>query len=196
MFAKDSNGMSLGFPGVTQASPTLDGQMIFGIGTQANNQVGNSAVFTVDLSGNFTTNLASTSQSLSSSRVSSGMRALFFPDGELPACADANSFFCPTGPTSMAAVQIGSNNMQSTINFSVDNADALFAANPGYAAFATLAGPNGSGGCSAGTGACRFEWGLPFFYGRTVFTSINGRPVPPQTPLGPWFAYSTGFTKQ
>jgi hypothetical protein len=196
MFAKDSNGMVLGFPGLSQASSTLDGQMIFGIGTQPNNQLGNAAVFTVDFSGNFTTNLASTSQSLTSSQVNSGLSALFFPDGDFPGCAVASSFFCPPASTSVAAVQIGGNNMQSTINFRVDNADALFSTNPGYAAFATLAGPNGTGACSGGTGACRFEWGLPFFYGRTVFTSINGRPVPAQAPLGPWFAYTTGFTKQ
>lgn len=196
MFAKDSNGVVLGFPGLSQASPTLDGQMIFGIGTQANNQLGNAAVFTVDPSGNFTTNLASTSQSLTSSQVNSGLSALFFPDGDFSGCAVASSFFCPTASTNIAAVQIGGNNMQSTINFRVDNADMLFSTNPGYAAFATLAGPNGTGACSDGTGACRFEWGLPFFYGRTVYTSISGRPVPPGAPLGPWFAYTTGFTKQ
>jgi hypothetical protein len=196
MFAKDSNGVILGFPGLSQTSPALDGQMIFGIGTEPNNQLGNAAVFTVDLSGNFTTNLASTSQSLTSSQVNSGLSALFFPDGDLPACADASSFFCPPGSTSIAAVQIGGNNMQSTINFGVDNADALFSTNPGYSVFSTLAGPNGTGACSDGTGACRFEWGLPFFYGRTVYTSISGRPAPAGAPLGPWFAYTTGFTKQ
>jgi hypothetical protein len=196
MFAKDNNGMVLGFPGLSQTSPTLDGQMVFGIGTQPNNPLGNAAVFTVDAAGNFTTNLASTSQSLTSSQVNSGVSALFFPDGDFPGCAVANSFFCPPASTSIAAVQIGGNNMQSTINFQVDNADTLFSTNPGYAAFATLAGPNGTGSCSQGTGACRFEWGLPFFYGRTVFTSISSRSVPAGAPLGPWFAYTTGFTKQ
>jgi hypothetical protein len=196
VFAKDSNGMMLGFPGLLQVAPTLQGQMIFGVGTQANNQLGSAAIFTVDLSGNFTTNLASTSQSLTSSQVNSGLGALFFPDNALPACAIENSFFCPVASTNIAAVQIGGNNMQGTVNFGVDNADVLFSANPGDAAFATLAGPNGNGSCSENSGACRFEWGLPFFYGRTVFTSINGRPVPAGAPLGPWFAYTTGFTKQ
>jgi hypothetical protein len=30
-----------------------------------------------------------------------------------------------------------------------------------------------------------FDWGLPFFYGRAVYTAIEGR----GTPAGPYFAF-------
>ena len=53
----------------------------------------------------------------------------------------------------------------------------MTAANPSDAAFSNLAGPNTGG----------FDWGLPFFYGRNVFTAIDGTTVG-NTP-GPFFAY-------
>jgi hypothetical protein len=38
-----------------------------------------------------------------------------------------------------------------------------------------------------GFGTSYFDFGLPFFYGRTVFTAING--MPPGSATGPYFAY-------
>ncbi len=60
---------------------------------------------------------------------------------------------------------------------SVANADALFSTSS--VAFANLAG-------SVTQGTSTFVWGLPFFYGRTVFTSIWGQAL---SPNGPWNAF-------
>jgi hypothetical protein len=38
-----------------------------------------------------------------------------------------------------------------------------------------------------GLGTSYFDFGLPFFYGRTVFTAIEGLPAGSAT--GPYFAY-------
>ncbi len=206
-FATDNNGVELQLPALTDASSPLNGSLIFGIETRTNNVLGNATIFTVDLNDHFTTNLASTGQSLTSSFIDSGSSGFFFPDSSLVTCPDPQlSFFCPTSLTPVTAVNLGVNAAQSTINFSVDNAANLFTDNPAESAFSTLAGPNGSGACSGGTGACSFDWGLPFFYGRSVFTSIRDRPVPlfvqPDpgitvfAPATPWWAYTTGFTKQ
>ncbi|HST09285.1 MAG TPA: DUF3443 family protein, partial [Terriglobales bacterium] len=195
-FLKDNNGLVLQFPGLDGASTKLDGTMTFGIGTQVNNQLGSATVFTIDSNHNFTTNLSSTAQSLTASGVNSGSSALFFPDDNLPQCGTAKRYFCPASSTSLASLQIGVNGAAGTINFVVENAEDLFNNNPGAAAFSALAGPNGTGDCAGGTGACRFEWGLPFFYGRTVFTAISGQTVPEGAPPSPWFAYTTGFAKK
>jgi len=73
------------------------------------------------------------------------------------------------------------------VNFSIDNADNLLATPD--TAFATLGGPNGQANtCSNGAGACSFDWGLPFFYGRTVFTAIDGQTVS-SVGTGPFWAY-------
>ena len=55
----------------------------------------------------------------------------------------------------------------------VANADSLFASSPNFFAFGNLAGPNSD--------ATRFDWGLPFFFGRNVFSAIEGQ----NTPAGP-----------
>lgn len=194
LFSKDNNGVVLGFPALTGSSTTLDGLMTFGIGTQINNQLGNATVFTLSSNGTFTSNLAPTGQSLTSSVINSRFDAFYFPDDSIPVCSGGNSFFCPPGAMPVTSLQVGANGAQATINFSVANADTLFSSNPGAAAFSNLAGSNGSGSCLGDVGACQFEWGLPFFYGRTVFTAISGQAVPKGAPTAPWFAYSTGFS--
>ena len=65
----------------------------------------------------------------------------------------------------------GANGKSASVNFGVGNADQLFASS-NDSAFSTLAGPN------PGT----FDWGLPFFFGRNVYTAILGK----NTPGGAW----------
>ena len=196
LFGVDNNGLALQLPTPAGVAATLTGSMVFGIGTQLNNVLGKATIFTVDSNDNLTTNLASTGQSLTASFLDSGSSGLFFPDGGLPVClSPESSFFCPPSTIPLTATIVGSNKAQSAINFSVGNADDLFKGNPGDAAFSNLAGPNGSGGCSDGSGACSFDWGLPFFYGRTVFAAINGQQAPIATPAAPWWAYTINFSE-
>jgi hypothetical protein len=70
-------------------------------------------------------------------------------------------------------------NGSANVNFAVANADQIFNANPSFNAFNDLAVPSGDG--------TTFAWGLPFFYGRTVFTAIEGRNTP--AGMGPYFAF-------
>ncbi len=63
------------------------------------------------------------------------------------------------------------------MDFSIASADALFSTSSD--AFANLGG-------SVNQGAGTFVWGLPFFYGRSVYTSIWGQAL---SPIGPWNAY-------
>ena len=83
----------------------------------------------------------------------------------------------------------GATQGQSTVNFTVDNADNLFSEFPDYAAFSNLAGPEEAlPTCSGESTKCAFIWGLPFFYGRTVYTAIDGQIVR-SAPPPPWWAY-------
>lgn len=166
----DNNGIVLDLPAVADSESSVMGSLIFGIGTRSNNQIGTAAIFDLDSNDHFTT--VFNGQTLTSSFLDSGANALYFPDS-LPACSD-NQFFCPSSLTSLSAQVLGATQGQSNISFSVDNADNLFAANPGNAAFGTLAGPKGTfQSCSDGNSSCEFDWGLPFFYGRTVFEHID-----------------------
>jgi len=175
-FPADNNGVILELPSVSGVARSVDGNMIFGIGTASNNGLGAAKVFTMDQNFNFTTQLSG--KSPTSAFIDSGSNGLFFLDATttgLPLCSDP-SWYCPANTTNLSAVQTGTNNVTNTVNFSVDNFDNVTSGNPGDAAFGNLAGPF--------SGA--FDWGLPFFYGRSVFTAIDGTNV--GTP-GPFWAY-------
>jgi len=184
----DSNGVNIQLQPVTSTAATVSGSLIFGINTQTNNALGTATVF--PLSGDsFTTNFSN--QALTDSFIDSGSNALFFPS-TITVCPDNSSFYCPAGLTAESASNVGAGGSPTSIvTFNVDNADNLFNDNPpGTAAFGTLAGPQGTANtCTAqGTGSCSFDWGLPFFYGRSVFTAIDGATVN-NVGTGPFWAY-------
>jgi hypothetical protein len=188
-FATDNNGVILEMQSVDVASATASGAMIFGIGTQSNNALGSAAIFPINSSGFFTTSF--NQQTMNESFIDSGSNGFFFPDSSIPQCAQnsiAPGFYCPTSTLNLSAQNTGQGGAQSTVNFSVDNAVTEFQSTGSDAAFSELAGPNGSDICS-GQGTCGFDWGLPFFYGRNVFTAISGQSVPSGAPAAPWWAY-------
>ena len=185
MFATDSNGVIVQLPALSGAAATETGSLIFGIGTQANNQVPSSAkIFALDPSIGDTFTTTYKGQVLTGSFIDSGSNGLFFPDATIPACVDIPDFFCPASILSLSALNTETTSVTgatSTVNFSIDNADNLFAGGGGAdAAYSTLGGPNTGG---------PFDFGLPFFYGRSVFTAIDGAAVPSNTPTAPWVAY-------
>lgn len=183
LFASDNNGVLLQFPSVSDSQASVTGNLIFGIGTQSNNAVPSSAtIFTLSTASTnfdeFTTNYpAQNGTPLPNSFIDSGSNGYFFPDSTIPACTDFTAWFCPPSTLSLNAQQVGANGANKTINFSIDNFDAVTKANGSNAVFANIGGPGTAGS---------FDWGLPFFYGRTVFTAIDGQAVPSSLPPTPW----------
>ena len=191
LFATDFNGSSINFPAITTtpaAAASLNGTLTFGIGTQSNNLIpGTATSFGLDSNDNFIT--LYNGQTLTASFIDSGSNGLFFPSS-ITVCADNSSFYCPAPPTlAQTAMNEGATGTPtSTVNFSVDNADTLLAITSDTA-FQTLAGPQGTANtCSNGNGSCSFDWGLPFFFGRTVFTAIDGQSVS-GVGTGPFWSY-------
>jgi hypothetical protein len=179
LFATDNNGVIIELPAVTAPVASVSGSLVFGIGTQSNNGLNGATVYTVDASGNFTTSYKN--QSYSQSFLDSGSNGLYFLTASvagIPACADASFFYCPSATQALSASNKGSNGASGQVNFSVANADSLFNNNPHAFVFAELAGPNSISG---------FDWGLPFFFGRNVFTAIEGKSTPGGN--GPYWAY-------
>jgi len=183
----DTNGVILQFPPASGNAASLSGLMIFGIGTEANNALGSATIFTLDSSDHFTTVVGE--QTLTSSFIDSGSNGFFFPD-TLPTCTVNAQYFCPSSLTGFSATNTGATQGEAVVGFSVDNADSLFATYPSDAVFGNLAGPEGKyNTCADGKGSCTFDWGLPFFYGRSVYTAIDGQTLPSGLPKGPWWAY-------
>jgi hypothetical protein len=184
MFPQDNNGLAIALPEVPAGGAiSVPGTLIFGVGTQANNTLSGAQAQAADGFGNFTTTFNGVRYS--SSFIDSGSNGLFFLDSAttaLPGCgSQAAGFYCPASTTAFTAINSGPNpnapatTVSTNIAFAVANAAMLFNS-PSYA-FNNLGGSN--------PGA--FDWGLPFFFGRTVFIGIEGRSSP--AGMGPYWAY-------
>lgn len=178
LFAADNNGVLIDLPAVSSAgASSLSGSLIFGIGTQSNNQITSGGVLTTSSSGDITTLLAG--QTLNTSVIDTGSNGLYFESSTIPNCVGSNAgFYCPSSRTTLSATVLGANGSSSPVSFSIDNASALFAGGTN-AVLPTLSGPIGD--------AHTFDWGLPFFYGRRVFIGIEGQASSLGT--GPFYAF-------
>jgi hypothetical protein len=179
LFASDNNGVMIALPAVSSPEVTISGSLVFGIGTESNNSLGSASVYTLDSSGNLTTQF--NGQSYPDSFIDSGSNGIFFLDSGttgIPDCSGSSSgFYCPSSVQNFSATNVGGNGTTATVSYSVADADSLFSNNPSDSVFSQLAGPNPSS----------FDWGLPFFYGRNVFTAIDGKSTPQGD--GPYWAY-------
>jgi len=184
LFATDNNGVIVELPAVSGAEATVSGSLVFGIGTESNNGLNGATVYTAggsatNFPGNFSTNFNGADYT-DAAFIDSGSNAYFFPDANIPSCSASSGvsgFYCPDGTDNLSATNLGVNGASGTVNFSVANADTMFTDDPNDAAYPDL------GGSASGY----FDWGLPFFYGRNVFTSIEGKAAPGGTP--PYWAY-------
>jgi hypothetical protein len=175
-FTPDDNGVVITLPAVADHSPTLTGTMTLGIGTHGNNALGDAKVLTFDQNGYLNTQLKGAS--LPYSFVDSGSSFFAFPDSSIPQCKDYEHFFCPEQRVQLSATMRGANGASQAVPFAVDNADVMLALNASV--FATVSSSNIVANGSAG-GPSSFDWGLPFYFGRTVFSALEGR----STPVGP-----------
>lgn len=180
LFGADNNGVIIQLPAVPAAGmATVTGSLIFGIGTQADNGLGGATVLSVNPNtGDIGTTFGGVAHP--NSYIDSGSSLLFFGSSAYPLCTGpAAGLYCPPSTQNLAATLQGSNGAVSAITFSVANADQLFNANPSFNAFNDIAAPNSD--------ATSFAWGLPFFFGRSVYTAIETRSTPGGA--GPYFAF-------
>ena len=176
-FTSDNNGTIISLPPLQAGGQaTAMGQLIFGVGTQQNNALPSSAnILKLDQNGLFTTVYKG---SALTSAIDSGTNVYYFPDTTIPtAFVWPDTWYAPSTPLSLSAGLKASNGSGSsaTVPFSLSNAANLLA-NP-YAAYDSLGAPLSGG----------FIWGLPFFYGRNVYTVLNNAKVGSQT--GPFVAF-------
>jgi hypothetical protein len=195
-FPVDNNGVILNFPAVSGAQPSVSGTMTFGVGTQSNNGLGSQTVYTMDTTDGDVIRTTYAGLFLPYSFIDSGSNAYFIPNptAEITVCTDFTSFFCPSSLLNETATNAGATQGSGNVPFQIDNTDNLFATNGGAdAAYGDLGGPNGTATCTntgtGYTGSCSFDWGLPFFFGKTVYVTIDGQGVPTGQPAAPWWAY-------
>lgn len=181
-FATDNNGVIIELPSpTTDGAVSATGALVFGIGTQSNNGLGSATVLTEDPTFGFVdVNFLATDYP--SSYLDSGSNAMYFTDSNLSVCASSTAgsgFYC--SGASLTATITGNSGTQVAASFTVSDATTLFTASPTGTVFTELGAPVFAN--SSGT----FDFGLPYFYGRNVFTAIEGKNTPGG--MGPYVAF-------
>jgi hypothetical protein len=205
-FQTDNNGAVIEFPQATEGASTLTGTLVFGIGTEGNNSLGVQTVLTADpnygdVNSSYTT-VAGTPQYLPYSFFDTGSNAYYFYDNGIPAYTGCSSYkgynsttpaswFCPASELNRSVLNTGQNGTQSTVYLSIGNAYTLFNTYSGNV-FTDLGASGGASDCGSPTSAsqdnsCGFDFGFPFFIGRTVYIAYAGANTAWGT--GPYYAY-------
>jgi hypothetical protein len=168
----DNNGLIVALPGVPDAgAPSLEGSVVLGIGTRSNNAPAKATSFPLDAAGEFTTTVSG-GAATPGSFADTGSNGLFFPPpSPIPSCADAPDWFCPPSTMSFSATNApsaGLSGPSAGVTFQIANFDALVVKSTnGNAVFSHVGG--------AALPKAGFDWGLPFFLGRTVYLGLEGR---------------------
>jgi hypothetical protein len=186
-FPVDNNGVVMTLPSIPDdGAPSVTGTLYFGIGTESNNQPGTVQVYDQDSDSSDDTFLTINSIMggiTSSSFFDSGANGIFF-DSPITSCPDSGEsagFYCPPSTIAESAMNQGfSGSPTGTVNFSIANAQTLFSSDD-------VAFDNIGGSFDGGTSFDGFDWGLPFFFGRTVYIGIDGASSSLGT--GPYTAY-------
>lgn len=171
----NNNGVIFQLPSIpSEGSTTASGYVVLGIGTQANNTpAGPINFFPADSAGFLKTTFNGATHTNSS--VDSGSNGLFFPGtDQLPPCAansGASGFFCPATPLNFTAYQ-----GQTPVTFEIQ-----------HAANAMISSPHFMFSNIGGHFADAFYWGLPFYFGRTIYHGIEGKSSTLGT--GPYWAW-------
>jgi hypothetical protein len=179
LFGQDNNGTIIELP-------------VFGIGTRENNNLDQAVVFPLDQFAMFKTRYPVNSTSLWPAFLDSGSNGIYFLDSAtagLPICAPPyDSFYCPKSTTNLTAInQDNAGLVATTVNFRIANANDL-AARRNNSAFDCLGGPALDPATETSvTDLMYFDWGLPFYFGRNVFTALEGQSTPAGE--GPFVAY-------
>lgn len=189
--AVDNNGTIVSLPAspaAGQASAT--GTLYFGIGTQTNNGLASATVYTATPSsaadGAGLVSVTYKNRVLQDSFLDSGSNAYFFVDTSLVPCTSNSfiGFYCPSSPLGLTPTIQGLNGTSGSAAFTLYNAQTLLAGSnavvPGIGQ-----NPNLVSGFSPYSRS--FDFGLPFFYGRNVYTAIEGRSA--GGTIGPYFAF-------
>jgi hypothetical protein len=172
VFTANNNGIVMQLPSVPDTGGnSVVGNLYFGIDTQANNSsVGASIIpasgvtFTSTFNGN-----------RYPSFFDSGSNGYFFPVN-LPACS--SGWYCPSTTQSYFTTAPLNNGTNASLSFSIANAQSLFGTQNG--AFSNLGGPV--------TGF--FDYGIPFFFGRTMYFGIAGK-ASANAGTGPYYGYKS-----
>lgn len=170
-FATDNNGVILNMPAVgTSGATSASGYLTFGIGSQSNNTVPSSGIQTITTDHYGTTKTASLSgTSVAAAFFDTGSNGLFFTDSSITKCTRDLGFYCPSSTLARQPSVTGYNGTTESISLSIANAESLLGVTGSSGvsyAFTNVGG-------SLATTSAAFDFGMPFFFGRTVYVNYD-----------------------
>ena len=178
LLPQDNNGVIVQLPSIpADGLPSVDGNLVLGIGTQSNNVPSGVTAYPANQVGQITTDLNGNTYS---SFIDSGSNGFFFTPpstSPIPNCpAPASAWFCPSSTMDLSATISGASGSPSgVISFQIGNFDSL--TNSFNSVFDDI----------GGTAVNVFDWGLPFFFGRNIYIGFEGGVS--SLGSGPYFAY-------
>jgi hypothetical protein len=170
-FPKHNNGTLISLPAAPlEGQTSLTGKLVLGIGTLSNNEPRNVRTYASTTAAAFP---AVYRGQATTAFIDSGSNALYLPDNSVTRCFFLISpFFCPSSTLSLSATHYSKSGQADTVSFGVF---------PALSYTSTFAVRPGLGGISPSLVSDTILYGLPFFYGRPIYTAIEGS----STTLGP-----------
>jgi hypothetical protein len=174
----DSNGVMITLGSVPpQGAASATGTMYFGIGSQSDNALGSATLYALDTNSLIPTVTYNGVGYTSLNVIDTGSNTLGVSDAtslSISVCSDS-PFYCPASTQTLSNISLsGYGGVGSgTVTLSIANGDQLLTNNPTFAAFNNLGAPGGSTPASD-----MWDFGLPFFLGKTIFVGIAGTTVP------------------
>lgn len=186
----DNNGVILSVNALSgsNTATSTSGSLTFGINTQSNNTPGTgstpsisaSNILKADAYASFITTFNSTNYT--GSFIDSGSNGLYFPGpNTLTECSSSSyaaGFYCPSSNTNYTATQKSYTGLQPTdFSFTIGNALALFNSLTSAGGNIDILGGVACDSSSPNYAYCdpEFDWGLPFFFGKSVYNGINSK---------------------
>jgi hypothetical protein len=183
-FAADNNGVIVELPAVNTAAASVSGSLVFGINTTSNNTFGSASVATASPDFGYV-QATYNGTVFDNAALDSGSNGNYFTDNTIPLCTVNTGLYCPTSTLNLTATLKGQNSTILTAPFAVVNADSVLASNTSAGAIANIGGLIPASG--GGNTSIDFDLGLPFFYGRNVFTGMEGHVAGGYT--GPFYGF-------
>jgi len=181
LFAGDNNGVLVQLPSIPASGATnVTGALVFGIGTRDNNALGSAKAYGLSAQSSFVATVGGVRYA--NAFLDSGSNFYYFDTTALASCPTTsgfNGFYCPASTTLLGVTFQGLNGATGSGSISIANAVSQVSMNPNATAYSNIGTRmNEAGG---------FDFGLPFFFGRNVFTAIEDASTPAGT--GPYVAF-------
>lgn len=157
----NNNGLTLLFPSIPlNGAKNQSGTLYFGVNTNSQNTFNPSNVYKANTS-NIPTFSSQYNSNSYSAFLDSGTNTLSIANSGLTSCEFSSSWLCPSNNTNLTFLNYNSNNTGIQSILTIGNASSLL--NTNNTSFSTI-GTN----LNFGIGLNYVDYGLPYFYGKTV----------------------------